>query len=326
MKRLICAIFILYVLSGPVSAAYPAQLVPGGGAVALELRTDGVFVTGFSSERSPAQAAGIKEGDRILSVNGAQIGSPETLGETIRGCAGGRLYIRVLRGGKEMSFTVLPERASESWRIGVLARDTIRGIGTVTFYDPERGLFGALGHGVSDKTGTEPTRLRGGSARQTQVVSVIRGEKGKPGSLCGAETAGRLLGSVERNTDAGIFGHAAALPSDAEPLPTGGAEDAHEGRAEILCTVGGSGTERYSVQIEEIDPDAEDGRDLLVRITDERLLAQTGGIVQGMSGSPILQDGKLIGAITHVLVRDPTEGYGILIGNMLEASEEYEAA
>ena len=326
MRRAICLILMLSVLSLPVSAAYPSQLTPVGSAVALELRTDGVYLSGFAAEQSPAEQAGLQEGDRFLSVNGTRIESPEQLGARIRQSQGARLFVRVLRNGAQMSFTVLPEYAGGSWRIGVLARDTIRGIGTVTFIDRDTGLFGALGHGVNGKAWAQPLAVSGGSASRTRVVQVIRGEKGKPGALCGAEEEGAPLGSVERSTAAGVFGHwtdAAELP---EPLPLGSARDVRTGEAEILCSVRGSSTERFRVELKSVDEDAEDGRNLLLRVADERLLAQTGGIVQGMSGSPILQDGKLIGAVTHVLVRDPTEGYGILIGNMLEASQAYDAA
>lgn len=326
MRRLICIFIILSVLSLPVSAEYPTHLTPVGNAVALELRTDGVYLVGFSQEQTPAQEAGLKEGDRIVSVNSAQVHNPKELGEMIRQAQGETLFIKILRDGKQMSFTVLPECSSGKWQIGVLVRDTIRGIGTVTFYDPQTGLFGALGHGVNDTIDKKPLTILQGSASRTQVTGVIRGQKGKPGALCGIDMAGELFGSVEQNTASGVFGHLKKPPLLSEPLPLASAEEVRTGEAEILCNVRGSSTEHYRVEIERIDADAENGRNLLLHVLDAKLLAQTGGIVQGMSGSPILQDGKLIGAVTHVLVKDPTEGYGILIENMLNAAQEYAAA
>ena len=210
-----------------------------------------------------------------------------------------------------------PQRTADGWRLGVFVRDSITGIGTVTYYDPENGTFGALGHGVCDSSALLP--LRSGLALPAAVTSITRGEVGTPGALHGAVTGRSPSGTIRSNTERGIFG-TMAPPQDASPLPTAAAAQVHTGSATILSNVSGTETREYAVQIVSVEPDEPQGRNLRLAVTDSTLLAQTGGIVQGMSGSPILQDGRLVGAVTHVLVNEPAAGYGILIENMLAAA------
>ena len=198
-------------------------------------------------------------------------------------------------------------------------RDGITGIGTVTWYDPDTGQFGTLGHGVNGSDGNLLEMVKG-KAYDAQVASVKKGVSGEPGQLKGAVAPEQEAGSLYRNTPQGVFGK-----SDrgwkGEALPVGEAENIRTGPAVIRSTVKGDETQEYSVEILKIYPGSRaDGRNLLIKITDPKLLEATGGIVQGMSGSPIIQDGKLVGAVTHVLVNDPTRGYGIFIENMLDAA------
>ena len=223
------------------------------------------------------------------------------------------------RGGKEKKLKIKPQITDHGPRLGVYLRSGITGIGTVTWYDPETKQFGTLGHGVNGSDG-ELLEMTGGVAYDARVASVRKGVSGEPGQLKGAVAAGQEIGRLYRNTQQGVFG-----TSDrgwkGEALPVGEAEDIRTGDAVIRSTVSGDTVQEYSVEILKIYPGSRsDGRNLLLKVTDPALLETTGGIVQGMSGSPIIQDGKLVGAVTHVLVNDPTTGYGIFIENMLDAA------
>ena len=193
-------------------------------------------------------------------------------------------------------------------------------MGTVTWYDPATGAFGALGHGVNSGNG-ELLRIRQGSVYEATILWVNQGKVGTPGQLMGALNGQKPLGTIEKNTSQGVFGKL-EQPVQGEALPVAQWEQVHTGEATIRSTVENQKTREYSVEILKIYPESgEEGRNFLIKITDPTLLSQTGGIVQGMSGSPLIQDGRLIGAVTHVLVNDPTTGYGIFIENMLEAAE-----
>lgn len=324
----LAAVWLGLLLAFPALAAEPAALVPVGRTVGLELEADGVYVVKLETEdcSSPAEAAGLRAGDRILAVDGQALDKAESLRQRVEQSGGARLVLELDRAGRQMQVAVQPERRAEGWRLGLCVRDRIAGLGTVTFYDPETGLFGALGHGVNGSEGC-PMVIRGGQASETAVTEVRRGQAGTPGSLFGRPTGGAPVGRVERNTEQGLFGHGTEAALGGEPVPLADQAELQTGPAEILCSVEGQAVERYAVEIEAVRRDPARCRDLRLVVTDPRLLAKTGGIVQGMSGSPILQNGKLVGAVTHVLVRDPTRGYGILIGHMLEAaSKEAEAA
>lgn len=327
IRRAALALALGLALAGPVQAAEPRALVPVGRTVGLELETDGVYVVEFEEgpEGSPGRAAGLKEGDRILTVDGRALETAAELRELVDRGAGAPVVLGIDRGGRSMSFRVRPVLQTEHWRLGVYVRDRISGLGTLTFYDPESGLFGALGHGVGQSPGAL-LRLRGGLASETQVTEIQPGQAGTPGALRGQSSGGRPLGQVELNTERGLFGHCLPGTIAGEALPLAAREEVRTGPAEILCGLQGGEAERYGVEIEAVRLDRERCRDLRIVVTDPRLLAATGGIVQGMSGSPILQDGRLVGAVTHVLVQDPTRGYGILIGHMLEAAETAAAA
>lgn len=319
MRKRICLLFVLFLLlfalTVPASAS-ETELVPVGRTVNLELALDGVYVVKFDAREAgvPARDAGIKPGDRIVSVNGAALSRSEDLRKQIKGCCGEDLVMQVLRGEKEMSFTVRPVFDSGSWRIGIFVRDHIAGLGTVTYYDPETGRFGALGHGIAGTGGAYG--LGSGIARPAQIESVQKGSRGKPGELQGGPSRETPVGVIEYSTDHGVFGHAEE-DWETQGIPVADRDEITIGTAELLCNVSGTEVRRYEIEIEGISFGREAGKNLRLHITDPALLEQTGGIVQGMSGSPILQNGKLVGAVTHVLVQDPTRGYGILIENML---------
>ena len=304
MRRFLIVFFLILILSTTVTAE---MLIPGGQTVGLQLRDGTVTVVGFGDDRG--KVAGLQKGDRILKVNGITIACAEDVKNALVN-AGNSVEVTVERGGREKIFTV--ETVENS--LGLYLRQGTAGLGTVTYYDPKSGSFGALGHGVNDQKGGLLVCGQG-DVFAAQVASVKKGEKGKPGLLVGSLQGEKAIGILEKNVIQGVFGKLPA-PKD-EPLPTGKAQ---VGKATIRSTVGAEGMREYQVEILQVYPGAERTRNLLLRITDEALLAATGGIVQGMSGSPIIQDGKLVGAVTHVLVNDPTRGYGIFIENMLEAA------
>ena len=321
MKRFIYSIAFAMILvlsmTAPVMAAQ--LLIPGGQLIGLELSNDILTVAAFDDVHgAAARDAGLEIGDQILAVNGRAVTCTEDVRSALAQC-GGTADITILRGSKEETVRILPASTPEGPRLGVYLRQGIAGIGTVTWYDPDTHRFGTLGHGVSDGSGL--LHMKSGSACHASVQSVKKGRSGEPGQLRGNADPDAGAGTLVKNTPQGVFG---INPQgwSGEPLPLAEYEDIHTGPAVIRSTVSGDTPQEYSVEIIKIYPrDRSDCRNFLIRVTDPELLSATGGIVQGMSGSPIIQDGKLVGAVTHVLVNDPTRGYGIFIENMLDAAE-----
>lgn len=319
MKRkffcLITAIYFLYIL--PVAATAAQTLIPVGKVVGLELLGDRVTVAAFD-ESSNAQASGVQVGDRLLSIDGQAIHSPQDVSQALRQSKGS-VKLLLQRGETLTTVRVSPMITRDGPKLGIYLRQGVTGIGTVTYYDPQSKSFGILGHGVNDGNG-KLLSLTSGNVYEARVSSVKKGRSGEPGQLMGSTTSQTPLGQIRRNTAQGVFG-TCQIPYTAQALPVGTSDTVKTGSATILSTISGQDTQEYSVEILKIYPASrQNGRNLLVRVTDPQLLETTGGIVQGMSGSPIIQDGKLIGAITHVLVNDPTTGYGIFIENMLDAA------
>ena len=313
--RIGITVLILSLLLVPARAA--TLLVPVGRTIGLRLQTPGVTVADFQKEgTSPGKEAGLQLGDVILKVGEREIGTAQELQQALAG-SGAAAELTVCRKGQERRIQVALDPGKS--QLGVYVREGISGIGTVTYYDPETGRFGALGHGVNDGDGNL-VEMRGGQALSSQVVEVKRGQAGTPGQLRGAFSDGEKLGRLTANTARGLFG-TCEQPFPGEPMPAAEAAQVHTGKAEILSNVSGTSVRRYDVEILRLYPeDRSQGRNILLRVTDGDLIAETGGIVQGMSGSPILQDGRLVGAVTHVLVNDPKTGYGIFIENMLDAA------
>lgn len=315
MRQLGAALLLVAALAGRALAA-PTHLIPGGNTVGLKLYTKGLVITQVA-EGTAAALAGLREGDAILAADGETLSSAQSLRTHLED--GRAVVLTVLRGEQEARFLVSPEKTAEGYRLGVSLRDHVAGIGTVTYYDPETKQFGALGHGVVGAAQTKLTPVTEGFVVSSSVADVQKGSRGTPGMLRGVFDLTQTLGTVTKNCEAGVFGVMRALPRGTQ-LPVAEADEARTGAAVIRANVDGTQIEEYQIEILRLDPDARNGRNLLLRVTDPALLARTGGIVQGMSGSPIIQDGKLIGAVTHVLVNDPTKGYGIFIENMLDAA------
>lgn len=310
--------------------AQAADLIALGVPAGVRMTAEGVVISGMSELDTPAgavspgQAAGLETGDILQEANGVPIDSSETLADIVRNSGGHPIQLAGLRGDTEISAAVQPVQTTSdgAYQIGLLIRDSMAGIGTLTYVDPKNGTFGALGHPVTDVDSGARLPLETGSIIPAQVIRVEMGTAGKPGELIGTYDFSTQLGQLDDNTACGIFGTLTnrSLYAGQPVLSTAEAEEVHTGEAEILTCVSGSQPKRYAIAIEKIAPHAADSRNLSLRVTDQALLEQTGGIVPGMSGSPIIQDGKIVGAVTHVLVNHPNRGYGILIGNMLEAA------
>ncbi len=321
MKRQFASIAIAIVLiSGAPRQAQAVQLlIPGGQAVGLELSDDTVTVAAYDDTMGgAAKSAGLRVGDQILSIDGHEIDSAQDVHDALAD-SDGQIEITVLRGSKRQTLRMDTLDTAQGPRIGVYLRQGVAGIGTITFYDPDTGLFGTLGHGVSDAKGNI-VQLTQGTAYSASILSVKKGKSGEPGQLRGSADTAQALGIIRKNTAQGVFGVSRGQLRG-EPLPVAEFDQVHTGSAAIRSTISGDTVREYSVEIMKIYPqDRSDGRNFLLKVTDPALLEATGGIVQGMSGSPILQDGRLVGAVTHVLVNDPTAGYGIYIENMLDAA------
>lgn len=315
-RSCLAAVILAAALSAQAAATAPSYLIPGGSTVGIKMYTQGLVITELVGG-SAAARAGLKKGDTILEADGKAVDSAQALTDCLR--AGRDVVLTVMRDGKRAEFLVSPSQTENGCRLGVYIRDSIAGIGTVTYYDPLTGAFGALGHGVNDLTGSRLLPLEKGFIVSSSVAGVKKGCRGTAGQLHGVFDVTQALGTVEKNTERGLFGTMATIPNRTA-LPVADSAQVKTGAASILSNVDGTTVEEYAVHIDKLYPNAENGRNLLLTVTDERLLEKTGGIVQGMSGSPIIQDGKLIGAVTHVLVNDPTRGYGIFIENMLEAA------
>ena len=320
MKKIVNGIvlaLVLWVL--PTAANAQTMLIPVGRVVGLELANNTVTVAAFDENLGqPAKAAGLQVGDRIVDIDGRQICCAEDVRASLIQ-SDGSVDMLVMRQGKEHTLHIQPRITQEGPKLGVYLRNGITGIGTVTFYNPDTGRFGTLGHGVNDESG-RLLHLTIGKAYPANVVSVRRGKSGEPGQLMGVLSSNKPIGPLTKNTNQGVFG-TAHQNFQGQAIPVGTVDDIQTGQATIRSTISGNQPQEYSVEILKIYPNARsNGRNMLIRVTDEKLLETTGGIVQGMSGSPIIQDGKLVGAVTHVLVNDPTTGYGIFIENMLDAA------
>ena len=309
------------------------RLYPGGQAVGVALHTDGLLVVGTSDltgVRSPARQAGLKPGDLITQANGKALTSTEELTSLVAELGEKPIQLSVMRGEAALSLSLTPKKDKQSgdFRIGAWVRDSTAGVGTLSFYgtlnQSQSTVYGALGHSITDADTQQLLTVGYGEIMLADVVDVRKGQVGYPGELKGSFLREqRVLGDIQRNCVYGIYGdmtHPPAHPLYPDGLPIGRKDAVHTGEASILCTVGPEGMKEYAVEIvETARQSAPAQRSLVLRVTDPELLEKTGGIVQGMSGSPILQDGRIIGAVTHVFVNDPTMGYGLYIEWMLAA-------
>ena len=328
---------VLLGLGHSASAAQAERtVIPMGRAVGIKLFSDGVLVVGLADvpgqegSAAPAKTCGLKQGDIITHINNTQVDTIEQVREVLQDLEGDKMSIRAMRGDKQVQFTAQAVPCDDgTYKLGAWIRDSMAGIGTMTFYEPSTGLFGALGHGINDVDTSLLMPLESGSIMYAEVSDVRKGQAGEPGELHGAFQVERDLGSLFANTAGGVFGTLTdtGLADGLDPVPVAARSEVKVGPATILSNIAGDDVEEYTVEIIRVFPaGSHDTRELMVKVTDQRLLDATGGIVQGMSGSPILQNGKLVGSVTHVLINDPTQGYGILAETMLDTAQEAQSA
>jgi len=300
-------------------------LIPGGQAVGVALRTQGVLVVA-KAEKSETKTP-LRVGDVIESVQGQPVTSAAELSRQIGGWQEERVELGVWRGGKRiMVRTALPVSSDGRRRLGVWVRDSTAGVGTLSYIDPSSGAYGALGHAIVDGDTGDLLPVADGAIMRASVVGVAKGKSGQAGELKGSFLKeNEQIGTLCLNSVYGIYGTMDVMPQSLlypKGLPVGARDQAHTGAASIISTVDGEGPKEYSIEILRcFSQDKPSQKGMILRVTDERLLNKTGGIVQGMSGSPILQDGRIIGAVTHVYLSDAAQGYGMYIEWMLEKSD-----
>jgi stage IV sporulation protein B len=335
VMRVMVLLLLLALALSPVTARaseLPDTVIPVGRAVGIKMFSDGVVVVGTSEVTTedgtadPAKACGLKEGDIITHINSTEVDSIEEVSALLQELEGAPMSIRAVRGDDQVQLTAqavfCPD--DQTYKLGAWIRDSMAGIGTVTYYDPDTQTFGALGHGINDVDTALLMPLETGSILPASVTGVKKGESGTPGQLKGSFDVQTMLGDLQANTTGGVFG---TLTDDSwvsgTPVAVAGRDEVHTGKATILTNISGDEVTEYEIEITRIFKESEDDcRDYTITVTDQRLLDATGGIVQGMSGSPILQDGKFVGAVTHVLVNDPTCGYAISAQRMLTTASQ----
>ena len=264
----------------------------------------------------------LKCGDRIIAINGCEVHSAAEVKSLIEQSGGESVTISAMRGETAIRLEMIPREEGGEWRLGIVLKDMTAGIGTITFIDPESGEFGGLGHGICDPESGAVIDMQSGSAMEVVLGGIHKGAIGSPGELSGI-MSDKTMGDIYVNTEAGVFGklNRASIDSMGDAYPIAARGEVKIGEATIISTVKNGKKAEYKVEIYDIDKDSTGSKSFRIRVKDPALIAITGGIVRGMSGSPIIQGGKLVGAITHVLVADPTEGYGIFIENMLNTAK-----
>ena len=314
------------------SAESKRMVIPGGMPIGIYLETEGVMVLGTDSVTSvdgmdyePA-AHLVKSGDYIVALDDEEIGSKSELIAAMKKLDEDEVVLKVRRTDKYINIKLKPVQCgTRDYKLGIWVRDNAQGLGTITFLNTDS-QFGALGHGIHDVDTNELLEINDGTLYTTSIKDIQKGENGVPGGMEGIIIYNNynVLGSIEKNTESGIFGRIEridSLFSDQTPIEVGNKEDIEEGDAVIRCSVDGK-VKDYDIRITKIDKNAKEvNKGIVIEVTDSELLKLTGGIVQGMSGSPIIQNNKLIGAVTHVFVQDSTKGYGIFIENMLDYVE-----
>lgn len=328
---LLLVLTLIFFSAGALSAQAKTEklYIPGGMPFGAKVYSDGLIVSALSDpaalglRENPAVCGGVRIGDIIKKADNVQIKTPESLSGCVSRCEGKEMKLTVMRAKDEIVLTVKPQKCSDGeYRLGVNVRDSLAGIGTVTFISAEYGAFGGLGHGICDIGSGEVIPILRGSVAEVKINSIVKGESGRPGEIRGAFMHGKS-GTLLKNTECGVFGIIGKVPADVQPMQAAELQEVKAGEAHIMCTLDGEGVKSYKIEIEKIDGDASHTtKNFQIKVTDRELLEKTNGIVQGMSGSPIIQNGKIVGAVTHVMINEPTKGYGIYIGNMLKEVPE----
>ncbi|MCL2856606.1 MAG: SpoIVB peptidase [Oscillospiraceae bacterium] len=308
-----------------ISQGESRMVVPGGNPFGITLHTQGILVVGMTDVQqgstlvNPAKEAGIKVGDILTHIDGQELERGCDVRMMVSDSQGEALAFTLLRGGEELELEVSPALSEfdDAYKAGIWVRDSSAGIGTMTYFDPESGMFAGLGHAVCDIDTGAIMPLGHGKIVDVNISGVNAGQSGRPGELKGSFLSHSPLGELSLNSQAGLFGELTASFLSHDPIPMARKQEAQPGPATILSTISGNKPQAFDITIEKVNhSDISPTKNMVIRVDDERLIAATGGIVQGMSGSPIIQNGKLVGAITHVFVNDPARGYGIFAENM----------
>lgn len=317
------------VKSTQVKVISEQMLTPGGTVFGIKLFTKGVIVVDINNVDTlngtvcPAKLAGILKGDVILTIDGYAVTSNENVASIISKSEGKPLAVTLKRDNQTIKTILSPavSRIDGIYKGGIWVRDSSAGIGTITYFDRNEKIFAGLGHGICDSDTGKIMPLASGEICDVQINSILKGQSGSPGELRGSFTSTQSNGELLLNNETGIFGNFEKTPNNFSSIPVKLKQQVHVGEAKIICTLDTNGPKEYSIFIEKIDLNPKTmTKNMIITVTDPDLLDKTGGIVQGMSGSPIIQDDMLVGAVTHVFVNNPTKGYGIFIENMINFS------
>ena len=325
---------VIPVKSAHVTFSQREYVALGGNAFGIRLYTDGVIVVKTDSVETkngtvnPSREAGLKEGDAIRSIDGQAVSRNEEVADILASSCGRTLDLEIVRGDDvfHVDFKTVLSDTDGKYRAGLWVRDSTAGIGTMTFYDPESGIFGGLGHAVCDVDTGELMPLSDGDIVDAKITGCYKGSSGTAGELCGTFNSD-AVGDLLTNGTTGVYGRLYHPDASAKTYPVALSREVQTGAAQIIATVDGTQPQYYDVEIKRTySNDDEKQKNLVIAVTDPELIEKTGGIVQGMSGCPIIQNGMFVGAVTHVFLNDPLQGYGIYAENMLETAKEVEAA
>lgn len=312
------------------------KVIPLGKNIGLRLYTEGVLVVGMSEIKGqdnkkykPYENTGIKEGDTIIAVDNKEINDTDDLIECVNQSKGRQMQVKYMKKDEKIITTSMtPAKISDTeYKLGLWVRDAAEGVGTATFYEPSTGKIAVLGHPITDVDTGNIINISKGEVVTSKIVSIVKGERGKPGEIQGRIGSGQKIGEIIKNTAFGIYGIINQKSnidiSQSEEMEVALRSEIKQGKAYILCELESGKTEKYEIEIEKIySSNNYDNKSMLIKVTDERLLEKTGGIIQGMSGSPIIQNEKFVGAVTHVLVSDPTQGYAVFGDLMIKQMRE----
>ena len=309
-------------------------VIPVGNIAGVKLYTNGVLVVGMSEiegydnkKYKPYENKGIKEGDTIVKIDEKLINSTEDLIETVNNSQGRDIKVQYIHQEETKECSISPVKTSSSqYKLGLWVRDSAAGVGTVSFYEPTSKTFGALGHGITDIDTNELINIASGEFVTTRILNITKGESGNPGKIQGTVENQTNIGKIYKNSKFGIYGKVDNISSlnidTSKEMEVALREEIKTGKATILCSLDNQQPQEYEIEIEKINKENNyDNKSMQIKITDQKLLEKTGGIIQGMSGSPVIQNGKFVGAVTHVLVNDPTKGYAVFGDIMLKQSK-----
>ena len=325
----------VFLKSVEVNVLPKTKVIPVGNIAGVKLYTNGVLVVGMSEiegsdnkKYKPYENTGIQEGDRIIKINNKHINSTQDLIETVNMSNGNNINLEYVHQQETKECSITPVQTNnQEYKLGLWVRDSAAGVGTVSFYEPSTKTFGALGHGITDIDTSELINIASGEFVTTRVLNITKGESGNPGKIQGTIENQKNIGNISKNSRFGIYGIVEDLSSltidTSKEMEVALRDEIEVGKATILCSLDNQKPQEYEIEIEKIYKDNNyDNKSMKIKVTDEKLLEKTGGIIQGMSGSPVIQNGKFVGAVTHVLVNNPEEGYAVFGDIMLKQARE----